>query len=169
MSTIGKPLVVLLAGELRKAAALGAAAAKLHDEKDAIPDWDQKYAEAMVAFAQAAHHALFHVGVYPDSPIVVVSLADVATVNTHTVEVVTREKPTVEKPVDAPTPPPEARRDDGNCAVCGRPLFATEAEGGIGCKRGTCSMRPTPQKLYDPARALAEVGWRAEKPEEKEL
>ena len=44
--------------------------------------------------------------------------------------------------------------DPERCAICAWPLKATVAEG---CVRGNCSMRPTPAKFYDPARATREA------------
>jgi len=148
MSTIGRPLVVLLVGEVRKAAALGMAVEKLYVEKDATPEWEQKYAEAVIAHGVAAHKALFHAGLYPESPIVVVSLKDLATVNTHTVEVVTKERPAVDKPSEATAPP-----NFDHCAVCGTWLVPA----GVECVPGNCAMRPPPAKFYDPARATREA------------
>lgn len=54
----------------------------------------------------------------------------------------------------------EAKRQrediESRCAVCGRTLAATVAEG---CVRGNCSLRPRPANLYAPERAARE--WEA--------
>lgn len=58
----------------------------------------------------------------------------------------------------APRPDAGEAPDDRNrCAVCGWPL---DPDGKM-CRVGSCSMRPLPERLYAPARAVAEYGTRA--------
>lgn len=55
----------------------------------------------------------------------------------------------------APRPDAGEAPDDRNrCAVCGWPLDPA----GKMCRVGSCSMRPLPDRLYAPARAVAEYG-----------
>ncbi len=42
------------------------------------------------------------------------------------------------------------------CAVCGWPL--EQVQGGVGCRRGDCSMRPWPATFFDPMRMAEEYG-----------
>lgn len=44
--------------------------------------------------------------------------------------------------------------EQDRCAICGWPL---DPEGKM-CRRGNCSMRPFPERYYDPARARVEYG-----------
>ena len=53
----------------------------------------------------------------------------------------------------APRWEPDVKRDEYRCALCGWTLAATAKEG---CVRGNCSLRPLPDRFYDPARARAE-------------
>lgn len=57
------------------------------------------------------------------------------------------------RPAPVASPAPETPAPDANrCAVCGWPLDPT----GQMCRRGNCSMRPLPERAYDPARAVRE-------------
>jgi hypothetical protein len=46
----------------------------------------------------------------------------------------------------------EQNTEQGRCAVCGWPLGDEPAQ----CHRGDCSMRPLPERFYDPTRARTE-------------
>src|SRR4051812_26928736 len=46
-----------------------------------------------------------------------------------------------------------AIRDANRCAICGWTLAETRKDG---CRPGDCSLRPSPDHFYDPARARAE-------------
>ncbi len=50
---------------------------------------------------------------------------------------------------------PAAKPEPARCAICGWPLALSADKG---CVRGNCSMRPLPERAYDPARANAEYG-----------
>ena len=88
MSTIGKRLVLLDEAELREVARLAKVATMLGADEERTPEAHRKYTEAIMALAVASHKATYHIGVYPDSPMVVVSFKDLAVIHEHTVEVV---------------------------------------------------------------------------------